>query len=83
MATITRYTCATIDGDFLDIREANNGELLELIFCEDGSGQETALLDLHIDDAVKFGKYLCSLEKKSKSWDYKSNLSMSEFNAIQ
>lgn len=68
MATITRYTCATIDGDFLDIRETNNGDLVELIFCEDGSGQETALLDLHIDDAVKLGKYLCSLDPTLKDY---------------
>lgn len=68
MSTITRYTCATIDGDFLDIRETNNGDLVELIFCEDGSGQETAMLDLHIDDAVKLGKYLCSLNPTLKGY---------------
>lgn len=68
MATITRYTCATIDGDFLDIRDACGGKIVELIFCEDGSGQETALLDLHIEDAVKLGKYLCSLDPVLKDY---------------
>lgn len=66
MSNKTVYSCATIDGDFLELREACHSRIIEMIFCDSQSDNEKSMLDLTTEDAVKLGLQLCSYDSELK-----------------